>query len=75
MQPKKAMAYTWKYLKIAAVLAAFSFVLGTCLFRNDFEPFLFTVKTTLLSGIFLLLNGWGNRYKQARNAHHGQEKL
>lgn len=75
MQPKKAMSYTWKYLKIAAVLAAVSFVLDTCLFGNDFEPLLYTVIIALLSVVILLLNGWGNRYKQARKAHYGQEKL
>ena len=38
MQLKKAMAYTWKYLKIAVLLAAVSYVLDTYLFGKEFEP-------------------------------------
>ncbi|SIT88354.1 hypothetical protein [Pontibacter indicus] len=69
------MAYTWKYLKIAVLLAAVSFVLDTYLFGKDIEPLRFMMKTALLSAVILLLNEWESRYKQARNAHSSEEKL
>ena len=69
------MAYTWKYLKIAVLLAAVSFVLDTYLFGKDIEPLRFTMKTALLSAVILLLNEWENRHKLTRNKRSEEEKL